>query len=414
MMKLSVLEKLQQTNADAEIWWDSSPLVFASWRDEQVRKAPDNEARDHWIAQLDRFLNPDDPSRSLVRGVTTNPSLIAKSIISSPELWGREVQNLARYQTGQGGQEMFWLVYLEAVRRAAEFMFPMWASTGGRYGWVSGQIDPRDMFDADRMMEQAMQIARLAPNLMVKVPGTRQGYEVIRRLAARGISVNNTCSYTVPQFVTCIRAVETGLDEARRQGIDLSRWRCVITHMIGRFGSQGDLIAQADVRDIALCQAEVRWAEIAILKRIHNILSGCTAPIKMLLSSLQMDDPTIGSATLSMHLQETAGANIIYTCKPEFIEKTMIRAEEVNQFDCHAIERSIPKAVMEKLERLPYFRQAFEPDGMLPENFGTHGAFLATQAEVNCWMRRLIDFTDCQMQVVSGRTRRSMLQVAAE
>ncbi len=397
MSEASVLEKLQQASDRCEIWWDSSPASFPPWREAQLRKAPDAQVRRRWSAQLERFLVLDDPARSLVRGITTNPSLIAKSILEAPDLWARRVRDLTQLESDPSVEGICWLIYLEAVRQAAQTMLPMWRQTEGRYGWVSGQVDPRDMFDADRMMQQAVQLAALAPNLMVKVPGTREGYEVIQGLAAQGISVNNTLSYGVPQFVACIHAVEAGLSEAHRRGVDLGRWRGVITYMIGRFGSQGDLRDEAEARGLTLSQAETRWAEVAVLKRIQRIIGQRATPIKMLLSSLQVDNRAAGSETLSMHLEETAGADIVYTCKPDFVSELMCREQEVEQFDDTALQREVPAPVLRRLMQLPYFRRALEADGTPPEDFAKHGAFLTTYAEFNRSTRRLLDFTDRQL-----------------
>ena len=53
------------------------------------------------------------------------------------------------------------------------------------------------------------------PNIMIKVPGTAEGYEAIRRLTAKGIPTNNTVSLVMAQFVACMDAVARGLREAR-------------------------------------------------------------------------------------------------------------------------------------------------------------------------------------------------------
>jgi len=52
-----VLERLAQTNPEAEIWWDSSPLIFANWKQETLAKDPDPETSG-WADQLTRFLDP--------------------------------------------------------------------------------------------------------------------------------------------------------------------------------------------------------------------------------------------------------------------------------------------------------------------------------------------------------------------
>lgn len=287
---------------------------------------------------------------------------------------------------------LFWAIYQEAVQKAAEVMRKTWVETNGQYGWVSGQLDPRFMYDIDRMMEQALQLARLSPNIMVKVPGSRQGYEVIRRLTARGISINNTLSFTVPQFVACMNAVRTGKAQAQADGIDLSKSRSVITHMIGRFGTQGDLSEEAAARGITLTTSDVRWAEIAILKRAYRLMDNRDNSLKMLLSSLLVDANTSQGNVLSMHLEETAGGNVAYTCKPDFINAVMRRQSEFGSFDQAAIERDIPEDVLKRLLRLPYFRKSYEPGGIETEDFAKQPAFVSTFVEVNTWTRRMLDF----------------------
>jgi transaldolase len=95
-----------------------------------------------------------------------------------------------------------------------------------------------------------------------------------------------------------------------------------------------------------------------------------------------------------MHLEQTAGADIVYTCKPDFIEATMRREHDMAAFAPDAIHRPVPTEVLDRLNRLPYFRHAVEPGGMRPEQFADHGAFVTTQSEVNQNTRRLIDFIE--------------------
>ncbi|MFR9676630.1 transaldolase family protein [Streptomyces sp. TR06-5] len=394
----SVLEHLQEAGSAAEVWWDSSPLDFPLWRRQFLATAPDEASRERWSAQLDRFLPADSSRPSLVRGVTTNPSLVAKSVLAQPTAWRDTTRKLIEQQARPDVESVFALVYQEALRRATAFMLPMWNATGGRFGWVSGQLDPRYMFDTDRMLEQALELAAINPNLMVKVPGTAQGYQVVRQLVARGISINGTLSYTVPQFTACSAAVTSGLAEAGRRGVDTSRWRAVFTHMIGRFGSNLDVQYEAAARGIELSQAETRWAELAIAKRIHHGIRDQRLPVKLLLSSLLADDPAQGATSLSMHLEQTAGGAVAYTCKPQFVADLMRRDDEATAFRSGAIDDEVPAAVLAKLLRLPSFHRAYDPDGMVPEEFAHYGAFVSTYVEVMQNTRNLIDFVARHVQ----------------
>ncbi|MFR9798215.1 transaldolase family protein [Streptomyces sp. MS06] len=407
-----VLEELQRVSPAAEIWWDSSPLDFPRWRDGFLKEAPDRETRDRWARELDRFLCPEKPDDSLVRGITTNPSLVAQSILASPGMWGREIDALIRGQSFPDVESTFRLVYEEALRRAAARMLPMWEASGGRFGWVSGQLDPRLMFDADLMLEQAGRIARTAPNLMVKVPGSAAGYEVIRRLVGHGISVNNTLSYTVPQFLACAEAVESGLAEARRRGVALDRWRAVFTHMIGRFGANADLHHEAGVRGIALTAEDIRWAEVAVLKRIHRRIRDHGHPVKLLLSSLEVDDPATLPGRLSTHLEQSAGGAIAYTCKPRFVADVMRRDGELPAFAPDAVEQEVPAEVLEKLMWLPSFQSAYEPHGMSIDKFAHYGSFISTYAEVLGNTRKLLDFIAHRFQTMTDSTRPLLLSAS--
>ena len=55
-MSLHILEKLAATNPDCEIWWDSSPLVYETWKSKFLGSAPQSK-RAVWHHQLDRLLD---------------------------------------------------------------------------------------------------------------------------------------------------------------------------------------------------------------------------------------------------------------------------------------------------------------------------------------------------------------------
>ena len=55
-MTKHVLEALAQTNPEAEIWWDSSPLIYPSWKKETLAKDPD-PAASGWGEMLTRFYD---------------------------------------------------------------------------------------------------------------------------------------------------------------------------------------------------------------------------------------------------------------------------------------------------------------------------------------------------------------------
>lgn len=393
-MTLHVLEKLAATNPDCEIWWDSSPLVYESWKRGVLASAPAGKKAD-WEAQLTRLFDPatiNAEGRMGFGGVTTNPPLSLQAIQNDPDFWAGEIRRIAAENPADDVEMVYWKVYLEVVLRSAGMIVPVYDASNGRYGYLSGQVDPRFVTDYDRMLAQGLQLAALGRNVMVKIPGSAEGYRVIEELTALGISTNNTTSFTVPQYVACMQAVSRGLERARAAGIDLSRWRSVITHMSARLGNVGDLKAQADLRGIKLTPEEILHGEMAVLKRAYHHGKRTGHPSKMLQCSMRVTDEGEGGRASSWHIEKIAGGDIVYTCPPGYIGQLMQAEDRLPEFDAGAIDEEPPAEVIDKLRQLPYFRMAYDFDGMRPEEFCQFGAFATTANEFAAATRKTVDF----------------------
>lgn len=404
-MKLHVLEKLAATNPDCEIWWDSSPLVYANWKRETLDRAPEGKKAD-WSAQLTRLFDADRlrlESQMGFHGVTTNPPLSLQAIQNNPSYWVERIQEIAAILPGDDVEIVYWTLYLDIVRRGAEMILPFHEKSGGKFGYISGQVDPRFVNDKARMLRQGEQLAAIGRNVMVKIPGSREGYEVIEELTARGISTNNTTSFTVPQYVACMNAVSRGLERAKAANVDLSRWRSVITHMSARLGNIGDLKSQAEARGIELSPEDILHGEMAVMKRAYRLGKEAGHPSKMLQCSMRVIDAGPGKPASSWHIEKLAGGDFVYTCPPGYIAQLMQVEDRLPEFDRNAIDEEPPKTVIDKLMRIPYFRQAYEPDGMTPEEFSHFGAFVATASEFAGATRKTVDFVARAMEVTKLR-----------
>lgn len=404
-MPLHVLEKLAATNPECEIWWDSSPLVYAGWKDKVLKDAPP-EKKEAWREQLTRLFDEETVKSAGTmgfRGVTTNPPLSLQAIQANPSFWAGEIRAIAARHKNNDVEAVYWETYLDVVRRGAAMIRKVYDTSGGKYGMVSGQVDPRFVTDGEVMLAQGLELAAIAPNVMVKIPGSKEGYEVIEELTARGISTNNTTSFTVPQYIACMDAVSRGLARAKAAGVDLSRWRSVITHMSSRLGNVGDLKAQADARGIALSPEDILHGEMAVLKRAYFHGRATNHPSKMLQCSMRVTDTGPGGTASSWHISKIAGGDFVYTCPPGYILQLMQAEDRLPAFDARAIDEEAPKAVIDKLMRIPYFRQAYEPDGMKPEEFARFGAFAATATEFAGATRKTVDFVAQAVEAAQQR-----------
>ena len=132
-MAESVVERLQATNPDMEIWWDSSPLIFDAWVKKMVEAAPAAQKKE-LEAQLRRLLVWDDIAKSVIRGCTTNPPLSLGAIKDNPPMWEKWVDEKIKSSPGLKLKDLWWVTYKEIVRRGAEKLLPMYEASGGRRG----------------------------------------------------------------------------------------------------------------------------------------------------------------------------------------------------------------------------------------------------------------------------------------
>jgi len=394
-MEKNVFERLTETHPELEIWWDSSPVIYDLFCRRMIDEASP-EMRDRLARQFRRMYDPEAPERSLFRGVTTNPPLSLQAIQADPARWERVVDGIIDQEPGLGAEALFWKTYREIVRAGAELYLRMFQESRGKYGYISGQVDPRSCFDADGMLRQALDLASISPNVMIKVPGTREGYQVIEQLTARGIATNNTLSFTVPQTLACAEAVVRGLKTAERNGVSLDRFRSVITHMSARFTSLGSLEQEARERGLQLGEEDLRWAELALFKKMCRLMRERNYPSKMLICSMKTGPDRDGKKAL-WHLQKLAGGQVIFTCPPPFIEEILKQYDDL-ELVANGIDEEVPADILRKLMQVPYFRQGYEEDGLTPDQFNEHPAVKNTARQHREVTEKMVAFVQGRLQ----------------
>ena len=402
-MTLSVVERLQNTNPDMEIWWDSSPLIFDSWVKKMVEAAPAGQKKE-LEAQLKRLFVWDDMARSVFRGCTTNPPLSLGAIKDNPAPWEKWVDDQIRANPGITVKDLWWTTYKEVVRRGAEKLLPINEASAGRFGWVSGQLDPRLFTEKDQMVQKAQELAGLSPNVMVKVPGSQQGVEVVRSLTSMAISTNVTTCFTLPQIMAVARAAAEGVEDAKKNKVDLSRWRAVITHMLGRLTEREVIWEQAAYYKVNWTEADRRWFGLGVFKRAYRLLKEGGYPSKLLLCSVR-PGPLVNGKMRFWDLQELAGADMVFTLPPYGLEPMFAMGESLD-FREGAIDDPIPDSTIEKIYQMPYTMQAYEPHGLSLDQFNTHPATLYTTKDFSKAVAGVEEF-------VAGRLEKAGVKAAA-
>jgi len=366
MYKKSVVERLAELNPETEIWWDSSPLVYRNWKKKMLDRAGPEE-RAELEEQLNRFFNEDDPASSLVRGVTTNPPLSLQAIEGRPDIWIPWVDQLIKDNPYAGVEVLFWKTYLEVVRRGSDMMKPIWEASNHKLGYLSGQVDPRNPLNEELMFKQALELAAQNPNVMIKCPGTAEGIRLLRRLTALGIATNCTLAFILPQFVSVMDAVHSGLAEAKANNVSMYRWRSVITHMSARYEERKAFDESAAQVGVSLTLEDKRWSSIAIFRKAYKVAKRRGYPGKMLFCSMRRG-PFVDGVEHIWHIEKLAGGSIVFTCPPGFLTE-MWELDSNLEFK-PTIEDEVSPKILEKLRRVPYFTEAYQEE-MDPVRFAT-------------------------------------------
>ena len=391
----SVVERLLELNPETEIWWDSSPLLYGKWKQEMLEDAPEAD-RPLLEAQLTRLFNEDDPTSSIVSGVTTNPPLSLQAIKGRPDLWIPWIDKLIEDNPDDDVEVLYWKTYLEVVRRGSDMMMPIWEATDHRRGYLSGQVDPRHTLDEELMFNEALEILDQNPNVMVKCPGTAAGIRVIRRLTAMGIATNCTLAYILPQFVAVMDAVEAGLEEAKANNVDLFRWSSVITQMSARYEDREGFQESAASVGLELSLEERRWAAIAILRKAYKVMKSRNYNGKMLYCSMRRG-PVVDGVERLWHVEQIAGGGIVFTCPPSFL-KEMWELDQNLEFKL-TIEEEIPGDVMKKLLQVPYFSEAYVEE-MDHDKFATLAPTIFTTNQFSKATEKTVEFVQARVAAI--------------
>ncbi len=197
-----------------------------------------------WLDDMSRGRLVSGNLKALVRdkhvvGVTTNPTIFHKAIAGS-HVYDEQLHDLAALDIPAA--EAIRLLTTHDVRSVCDLLRPVYDRTEAQDGRVSIEVDPRLARDTDRTLAEARLLWWMVdrPNLLIKIPATREGLPAITSCLAEGISVNVTLIFSLDRYEEVMEAYLTGLEKARGAGHDLSRIASVASFFISRVDSEID------------------------------------------------------------------------------------------------------------------------------------------------------------------------------
>ncbi len=176
------------------------------WLDNITRDMLDNGTLKRYIDELS------------VTGLTSNPTIFDHAIKSSPAYDAAIREKLGQ---GKSGEALFFELGLEDITRAADLFRPIWDRTDGVDGWASLEVSPLLAYDTARTLAAAKELfARAArPNVLIKIPGTREGLPAIEEAIFAGISVNVTLLFSREHYLAAADAFMRGIERRIEAGL---------------------------------------------------------------------------------------------------------------------------------------------------------------------------------------------------
>ena len=263
----------------------------------------DSIARD-WLERGELLRLRDTAS---VVGVTSNPTIFEAAMTEGTS-YDREVADLAAQ--GLDTDAIFEHLALADIRTAADQLADVHRSTGGADGYVSFEVAPTLARDGEGSAHEAKRLwdELDRPNVMIKIPATREGLVAVRAAIAAGINVNVTLIFSLERYREVVEAYLQGLEDRVAAGAEIDSVASVASFFVSRVDGHVDPLlrqrAEASDHEAELARARIgtaaidnarlayrAWSELFSSERWRALSARGARPQRCLWASTSTKDP---------------------------------------------------------------------------------------------------------------------------
>ena len=150
--------------------------------------------------------------RGEIRGVTSNPTIFQNAIAKTNDY---DAALIPLAWSGWDAEKIFWQLAIEDIQEACDLFRPLYDEINGGDGYVSLEVSPYLANNTEGTVKQAKDLWQRVdrPNLMVKIPATKEGIPAIRQAIAAGINVNVTLIFSLERYSAVMDAYIAGLED---------------------------------------------------------------------------------------------------------------------------------------------------------------------------------------------------------
>jgi transaldolase / glucose-6-phosphate isomerase len=271
--------------------------------------------------------------RGELRGMTSNPSIFNQAIAQSTD-YDDALKTMA--WAGYPGEQILDRLIIEDIRAAADLFLPLYKRSKGADGFVSIEVDPSLAHDTDRTLEEAHRIWDLVsrPNLMVKIPATREGIPAIQKAIFEGMNINITLIFSLDRHGDVMEAYLAGLEQRLEAGKPVSGVASVASFFVSRMDTKIDARLEEIIRNedqqapiaaellgkTALANAKLAYAQFRDVfegERFARLMNQGAQVQRPLWASTSTKNPAYPE---TLYVDELIGANTVNTVPPQTYE----------------------------------------------------------------------------------------------
>ncbi len=204
-----------------------------------------------------------------VVGVTSNPTIFMKAITGGTD-YDAPIRRLL--SKGREGMDIYEDLVLPDIADAADILHPVYERTNGVDGYISIEVNPKLAYDTNATLAEARRLFKELnrPNILIKVPATKEGIPAIENLIGEGVNVNVTLIFSIAMYEKIMRAYTSGLKRFDAGGGDPSKVASVASFFVSRIDTLVDRLLRekhpphADIEDLlgvaAIANAKLAYA----------------------------------------------------------------------------------------------------------------------------------------------------------
>ena len=233
-----------------------------------------NEGQSVWLDDISRQMIESGELRRLIeevgiRGNTSNPTIFEKAIASGTA-YDEDVRRLL--QEGKSASDIFEAVAVKDIQAACDLYRPLYEESEGGDGFVSLEVSPTLARDTEGTIGDARRLwsAVDRPNLMIKVPGTEEGWPAIRTLLREGLNINITLLFAIEHHEAVMHAYLDALAERHAAGEPIDRIGSVASFFVSRVDTLVDKLLDAKIAETTDATERKRLADLRGKAAIAN------------------------------------------------------------------------------------------------------------------------------------------------